>query len=86
MGLSEAQEEEMYKQTVAAAVDIRSVCERIEKGNKKLEEHAGRIRDLELEHAFWKGKLGAFVLGFTLFVSVLWQGILWIWSHLGGKS
>ncbi|MEA1957606.1 MAG: hypothetical protein U9N01_04545 [Euryarchaeota archaeon] len=86
MALSEEQEAEMYKQTLEGAKDIRLMRERLEKGDATMDDLSGRMRDLEIEHALWKGKLGAFVLGLTLVISLLWQGVLWAWSHVVGKS
>ena len=64
---------------------LKQILERLEKGDEILEKHCNKLRQLEVEHSLLKGKLGAFVLGLTFIVSLIVNGILWAYSHLGGK-
>ena len=84
MGLSKEQEEEMYANTLTACNSITWIKERLEKGDKRLDDCNKRLNDIEIEHSMLKGRLGAFILGLTFIVSLLVNGILWAWSHLGG--
>jgi hypothetical protein len=84
MPLSETQEEEMYANTLTACTSITWIKERLEAGDKKLLDCDKRLNDLEVEHSLLKGRLGAFILGLTFIVSLLVNGILWAWSHIGG--
>jgi hypothetical protein len=86
MALSKQQEEEMYAGTLKACESITWIRERLEAGDRALEKHAKRIRDLETEHSLLKGRLGAFILGLTFIVSLLVNGVLWAFSHFGSKS
>ena len=62
------------------------IKERLEKGDIVLDRYESRLHELETEHSLLKGRLGAFILGLTFIVSLLVNGILWAWSHIGGKS
>ena len=86
MALSKQQEEEMYANTLAACTSITWIKERLEKGDKRLDDCNARLNDLEIEHSMLKGRLGAFILGLTFIVSLLVNGVLWAYSHFGGKS
>lgn len=85
MGLSKEQEEEMYKTTLETAKDISWIREQFQEYEATQKEQEGRIQDLEVEHSLLKGKLGAFILGLTFIISLLVNGILWAWTHLGSK-
>ena len=85
MTLSKQQEEEMYRGTIETKVIVSQIRERLEKGDETLNSHSKRLRQLESDHSLLKGKLGAFVLGLTFIVSLLANGILWIFSHFGSK-
>lgn len=85
MPLSKLQEEEMYLKTMETSVNISWIRERLQKGDKTLETHSKRLRCLEREHSILKGKLGAFILGITFIISLFVNGILWAFSHFGGK-
>ena len=86
MALSKEQEEQMYSDTIATKTIVSEMKERFEKGDKQIEECNKRVNDLEIGHSLLKGKLGAFILGLTFIVSLLVNGILWAYSHFGGKS
>jgi len=83
--LSEEQEGEMYRDTIATKTIVSEMKERFEKGDKQIEKCNEKVRNLEIEHSLLKGKLGAFILGLTFIVSFLVNGILWAWSHFLGK-
>ena len=85
MTLSEQQEEEMYRVTIRTAAIVEQTQERLEKGDRRLEDCTERLNELESEHSILKGRLGAFILGLTFIVSLLVNGVLWAWTHLGGK-
>ena len=85
MALSEEQEGEMYRDTIKTATIVSQLQTRLEKGDKQIESCNKRLNDLEIEHSLLKGKLGAFILGLTFIVSLLVNGILWAWSHIGSK-
>ena len=86
MTLSKQQEEEMYRGTIETKVIVSQIRERLEKGDETLNSHSKRLRQLESDHSLLKGKLGAFILGLTFITSLLVNGVLWAYSHLGGKS
>ena len=85
MPLSEDQEVEMYRDTIATKTIVSEMKERFEKGDKQIEQCKERLNDLETEHSMLKGRLGAFILGLTFIVSLLVNGILWAYSHFGSK-
>ena len=85
MPLSKDQEAEMYKKTLESSKSIEWIRERLEKGDERLDDCHDRLRLLEGEHLLLKGRLGAFILGLTFIVSLLVNGILWAFSHFGGK-
>jgi hypothetical protein len=85
MALSIEQEEKMYECTVKACESITWIKTRLDKGDKRLDDCANRVTELEKEHSLLKGKLGAFVLGLTFIVSLLVNIGLWVWSHIGSK-
>lgn len=60
------------------------IKERLEKGDSIFEGYDTRLRELETEHSLLKGKLGAFILGLTFFVTLVINSILWGISHLSG--
>lgn len=86
MTLTKQQEEELFANTIVACEAISWIRERLQKGDETLEEHSVRLRVLEGENAILKGKLGAFVLGLTFFVTFVVNSILWMFSHFWGKS
>ena len=86
MALTKEQETRMYDGTIRTEVVVSQILERLKDGDKKLDDCQDRLRILEAEHSLLKGRLGAFILGLTFIVSLLVNGILWVWSHLGGKS
>jgi len=86
MTLSKTQEEEMYKSTLKTAEDITWIRRCLQDCDDVQVTHGQRLRDLEIEHSLLKGRLGAFILGLTFIVSLLVNGIMWVWSHLGSKS
>ena len=85
MALSEEEEVRMYRDTIKTATIVSQLQTRLEKGDIQIESCNKRLNDLEIEHSLLKGKLGAFILGLTFIVSLLVNGILWAWSHIGGK-
>ena len=85
MALSEQQEEEMYRVTIQTAAIVAQTQERLEKGDKRLEDCTKGLHKLDKEHSLLKGRLGAFILGLTFIVSLFVNGILWALSHFGGR-
>jgi len=83
MTLTKEQEIKMYEGTIKTKVIVSQILERLKEGDKKLGDCQDRLRILEAEHSMLKGRLGAFILGLTFIVSLLVNGILWAWSHLG---
>ena len=86
MVLTKDQETRMYDGTIRTEVVVSQILERLKEGDKKLGDCQERLRILESEHSLLKGRLGAFILGLTFIVSLLVNGVLWVWSRLGGKS
>jgi len=86
MALSKEQEIKMYDDTIETRTIVNQIEKRLEKGDLTLGDCQERLRILETEHSMLKGKLGAFILGLTFIVSLIINGVLYVWSHLGGKS
>ena len=86
MALSKEQEMQMYDDTIETRTIVNQIEKRLEKGDMTLGDCQERLRILETEHSMLKGKLGAFILGLTFIVSLLINGVLWAWSHLGGAK
>ena len=93
MALSEHQEAEMYGKTIKTARDITWIRERLEKGDKRLDncdermdKSGKRLNDLETEQKLLKGKLGMVVLILSACFTAALHGIGWLVSHLGGRS
>ena len=86
MALSKEQEVKMYDDTIETRTIVNQIEKRLEKGDVTLGDCQERLRILETEHSMLKGKLGAFILGLTFIVSLIINGVLYLWSHLGGKS
>ena len=85
MALSKEQEIKMYDDTIKTRTIVDQIEKRLEKGDVTLGDCQERLRILETEHSLLKGKLGAFILGLTFIVSLLINGVIWLFSHLGGK-
>ena len=86
MSLSAKQEEELYKVSIETNMTLKQILERLEKSDEILDRHCKKLRQLEVDHSLLKGKLGAFILGLTFIISLLVNGVLWAYSHLGGKA
>ena len=93
MGLSREQEEEFRKLTIQSATDITWIRERLEHGDKRLDDcdermdkSSERLGDLEAEQKLLGGKLGFIVLGMSLCFTAALHAIGWVVSHFGGKS
>ena len=86
MGLTKEQEEEMYRDTIATKTIVCEMKKQLEKGDMQIENCKDGVNALKIEQALIKGKLGAFILGLTFIASLLVNGVLYVWSHLGGRS
>lgn len=86
MPLTDAEQREMYDKVLKSDWTLGTIKERLAAGDKKLIDCDKRLNDLEIQHSLLKGRLGAFILGLTFIVSLLVNGILWAYSHFGGKS
>jgi len=91
MSLTDTQCAELYKQVIETKTDFAWIKARLEKGDTVLEEMDRRILDLEQVQSvregqsLMKGKLGAFILGIAVILSLITNGIIWLFSHFGGK-
>lgn len=86
MALTKEKETEMYTKTIVSSESIEWIRKWLEKADGRLDDCQERLRILEGEHLMLKGRLGAFILGLTFIVSLLVNSVLWVWSHVGGKS
>lgn len=93
MGLSKEQEEEFRKLTIESARDISWIRERLEHGDKRLDNCVVRmdkaseqLGDLETEQKLLKGKLGFVVVILSICFTAALHAIGWVVSHFGGKS
>jgi hypothetical protein len=86
MPLTDVEQREMYDKVLKSDWTLGAINDRLEAGDKKLMDCDKRLNDLEIQHSLLKGRLGAFILGLTFIVSLLVNGILWAYSHFGGKS
>jgi hypothetical protein len=85
MGKTDEECQELSKLVATCTTNMAWIKERLEKGDIVFDKHESLLHDLEKEHSLLKGKLGAFILGLTFIVSLLINGILWVWSHIGSK-
>jgi hypothetical protein len=88
MSLSKEQEEEFRKLTIQSARDITWIRERLEHGDKRLDDcddrmdkSSERLGDLEAEQKLLKGKLGFVVLILSVCFTAALHAIGWIVSH-----
>jgi hypothetical protein len=92
MTLSEEQCAQLYKQVIETKTDFAWIKERLEKGDALLECMDKRILELEQNQSIregqslMKGKLGAFILGIAVILTLITNGIIWVFSYFGGKS
>jgi hypothetical protein len=86
MPLTDVEQREMYDKVLKSDWTLGAINDRLAAGDKKLMDCDKRLNDLEIQHSLLKGRLGAFILGLTFIVSLLVNGILWAYSHFGGKS
>lgn len=85
MSLTDEQCAELYKKVIEDNTHLTWIKDRLEKGDTAFEGFDKRLVKLESEQSLIKGRLGAFILGLTFFISLLVNGILWMFSHLGSK-
>ena len=86
MVLTDEQCAELYKQVIADSTNLAWIKERLEKGDMSFSKFDRRLSKLEADHSLLKGKLGAFILGLTFIVSLIVNGILYLWAHFGGSK
>ena len=86
MALSEKQLEKMYNASLECSIKLDIITKELEGSNEKFKDHGKRIRVVENEQSFLKGKLGAFVLFLTLCATIIINGLGWFVTHFwGGK-
>lgn len=84
MTITDEECQELSKLVTTCTANMVWIKERLEKGDNIFEKYEFRLQDLEKEHSRLKGKLGAFILGLTFFVTLVINSILWGVSHLSG--
>jgi pyruvate/2-oxoacid:ferredoxin oxidoreductase alpha subunit len=84
MNITDKDHMEMSKLVTTCTANMEWIKERLEKGDTSFAAFDARLISLEKEHSLMKGKLGAFILGLTFFVTLVINGILWGASHLSG--
>jgi hypothetical protein len=84
MGDTDEECQELSKLVATCTTNMAWIKARLEKGDDAFKGYDSRLRELETEHSLLKGKLGAFILGLTFFVTLVINSILWGISHLSG--
>jgi hypothetical protein len=75
---------ELSKMVIECSTNMAWIKQRLEKGDTSFTELNKKLSKLETEHSLMKGKLGAFILGLTFFLTLVINSILWGISHLSG--
>ena len=83
--LTEDQWTEMYKATVNSSNDIKWIREELKQNGKDIKSCFSRVNALTNEQAFLKGKMTRITVGIATICAVVVNGVLWAFSHFGGK-
>jgi len=93
MAWTEEQKREFHRLTLQSARDITWIRERLEKGDKRLDDcddrmdqSAEHLSDLEAEQKLLKGKLGFVVVILSVCFTAALHAIGWVVSLFGVKS
>ncbi|RLG34231.1 hypothetical protein DRN97_03020 [Methanosarcinales archaeon] len=81
MTLSEEQLEQLYRITVENRRDIEWIRNRLQQGNSVMDSLNQRLKMIESESAYLRGRIGAFLIFFAFAISLGLQGLNWIFSY-----
>ena len=84
--LNEEQWMEIYTASIETRKDIVWIRKELNRNDKEIEDCRKNLKELEVSHSFKKGKVASLTILLTALITIMVNGVLWLFNSFGGTK
>jgi len=84
--LNEDQWMEIYTASIETRKDIVWIRKELNRNDKEIDDCRKNLNALEVSHSFKKGKVASLTILLTALITIMVNGVLWLFNSFGGTK